>query len=200
MAQIKRFKWVNETPVAPRNLDVGFTGSTIEIFNLSTPAALYWTLDMGQDSVFNVGVPAFITSNGVTLLSQDSTFGANVSGFTNAAPGVLTVNDTATFGFAVGDTIKVASLADDGSGTNSLNSEFTIASFTATAITLVEDTSVTGFSVYVSGGIVTRVSDINGVAIPTENFAIEGLTLGTSAVGGDAESMVAVVYGENVVV
>jgi len=198
MAQIKRFSWTNPSTAVARNLDVGFTAAKIEIFNLSTVAALAWTADMADASIFNVGVPAYTTTNGVTPLAQDAAYGATISGFTNAAPGVLTVNDTATFGFAAGDTIKVASLADDGAGTSSLNASFTIASITSTTITLVEST--VGLSAYVSGGIVTRVSDTNGVAIPTENFAIRGLTLGTSAVGGNSESMVAVVYGENSVV
>jgi hypothetical protein len=200
MAQIKRFSWTNPSTAVARNLDVGFTAAKIEIYNLTTAAALAWTADMAVASIFNVGVPAYTTTNGVTPLAQDAAYGATISGFTNANPGVITVNDTATFGFAAGDTIKVADLADDGTGTASLNNTFTIASVTSTTITLVENTSVTGYSVYVSGGIVTRVSDTNGVAIPTENKAIRGLTLGTSAVGGNSEVMVAVVYGENSVV
>ena len=200
MAQIKRFSWTNASTAVARNLDVGFTTAKIEIFNLSTVAALAWTADMADASIFNVGVPAYTTTNGVTPLAQDGAFGATISAFTNANPGVITVNDTATFGFAAGDTIKVAGVADDLTGTASLNGTFTIASVTATTITLVENTSVTGYSVYVSGGTVIRVSDTSGVAIPTENFAIRGLTLGTSAVGGNSEVMVAVVYGEESVV
>ena len=200
MAQIERFAWTNPGTAVARNLNVGFQVAKIEIFNLTTAAALAWTADMATASIFNVGVPAYTTTNGVTPLSQSSAYGATISAFTNANPGVITVNDTATFGFAAGDTIKVAELADDGTGTASLNNTFTIASITSTTITLVENTSVTGYSVYVSGGVVTRVSDTNGVAIPTENFAIRGLTLGTSAVGGNSESMVAIVYGDNSVV
>lgn len=200
MAQIKRFAWTNPSTAVARNLDCGFAPAKIEIFNLTTAAALAWTDDMADDSIFNVGVPAYTTSNGVTPLAQDAAYGPAISGFTNANPGVITVNDTATFGIAAGDTIKVAGVADDGSGTNSLNNNFTVASVTATTITLVEDTSVTGYSVYVSGGFVTRVSDANGDPVALENKAIRGLTLGTSAVGGNSESMVAIVYGEEPVV
>lgn len=198
MAQIKRFAWTNPSTAVARNLDVGFTAAKIEIFNLTTAAALAWTADMAAASIFNVGVPAYTTTNGVTPLAQDAAYGATISGFTNANPGVLTVNDTATFGFAAGDTIKVAGLADDGSAANSLNGNFTVASVTSTTITLVEDTSA--YSVYVSGGVASRVSDTNGDAVPVENKAIRGLTLGTSAVGGNSESMVAIVYGEEPVV
>lgn len=198
MAQIKRFAWTNPSTAVARNLNTGFTVAKVEIYNLTTAAALAWTADMATASIFNVGVPTYTTTNGVTPLAQDATYGATISGFTNANPGVITVNDTATFGFAAGDTIKVAQLADDGSAANSLNGQFTVASVTSTTITLVENTSA--YSVYVSGGIVTRVSDTNGDAIPTENFAIRGITLGTSAVGGNSESMVAVCYSDEPVV
>ena len=200
MAQIKRFAWTNPATAVAKNLDVGFTVAKIEIYNLTTAAALAWTSNMAVASIFNVGVPAYTTTNGVTPLAQSAAYGATISGFTNANPGVITVDDTATFGYAAGDTIKVCEVADDGSGTNSLNNTFTIASVTATTITLVQNTSVTGYSVYVSGGRVIRVSNSAGAAIPIENFAIRGVRLGTSAVGGNSESMVAIVYGDNSVV
>ena len=200
MAQMKRFAWTNPASAVARNLDVGFTVAKIEIFNLTTVAALAWTADMAVASIFNVGVPAYTTTNGVTPLAQNASYGPSISGFTNANPGVITVSDTATFGIVAGDTIKVAGVADDLTGTLSLNNNFTVASVTATTITLVEDTTVTAYSVWVSGGFVTRVSDTNGVAIALENLAIEGVTLGTSAVGGNSEVMVAIVYGEEPVV
>lgn len=200
MSQIKRFIWTNAATAVAKNFSLGFTAAKVEIYNLTTVAALAWTADMADASIFNVGVPAYTTTLGVTPLSQSAAYGAIISGFTNANPGVMTVNDTATFGFAAGDTVKVAELADDGTGTASLNNTFVIASVTDTSITVVEDTSVTDYSVYVSGGVVIRVSDTNGIAIPTENKAIQGFTLGTNAVGGNAESMVAIVYGDNSVV
>jgi len=198
MAQVKRFAWTNPNPAVARNLDVGFTAAKVEIWDLTTPNRFEWTANMADASIFVLGTLAYTTTNGVTPLSQDAAFGATISGFTNANPGVITVNDTATFGFAAGDTIKVAELADDGSAANSLNGQFTIASVTSTTITLVENTSA--YSVYVSGGTVTRVSDTNGDAVPIENKAIRGLTLGTSAVGANSASMVAIVYGEEPVV
>lgn len=201
MAQIKRFEWTNPASAVARNLDVGFTAAKVEIFNLTSPAALAWTSNMATASNFNVGVPAYTTTNGVTPLSQNAAYGATISAFTNANPGVLTVNDTATFGFVIGDTIKVAQVADDGADPAlSLNraATYTIASLTSTTITL--DQNTTSDNVYVSGGVASRVSDLSGAAIPTQNFAIRGVTLGTSAVGGNSESMVAVVYGDESVV
>lgn len=199
MAQKKQFSWTNPNPAVARNLDVGFSVSKVEIWDLTTPNRFEWTSNMASAAYFTLGTLAYTTSNGVTPLSQSSTYGATISGFTNANPGVITVNDTATFGFAAGDTIKVAELADDGAAASSLNGEFTVASVTSTTITLVEDTS-SGYSAYVSGGVVTRVSDTNGDAIATQNYAIEGLTLGTGCVGANSASMVAICYGENSVV
>lgn len=199
MAQIKRFAWTNPSTAVARNLDVGFAPAKVEVWDLTTPNRFEWTEDMADASYFTLGTLAYTTSNGVTPLSQSAAYGATVSGFTNASPGVITVNDTATFGYAAGDTIKVTGIADDGSAANSLNGTFTIASVTATTITLNEATN-SGYSVYVSGGYVIRVSDTNGDAIPVENKAIQGVTLGTGAVGANSASMVAIVYGEEPVV
>ena len=200
MAQLKRFAWTNPSTAVARNLDVGFTAAKIELFNLTTPAALAWSADMADASIFNVGVPAYGTTNGVTPLSQDAAYGSAMSAMTNANPGVITCSDTAVFGFAAGDTIKVAECADDGADAAlDLNrATYTIASLTATTITL--DQNTTSDNVYVSGGVVSRVSDTNGDAVAIENKAIRGLTIGTSAVGGNSEVMVAIVYGEEPVV
>lgn len=198
MAQIKRLTWTNASTAVARNEEVGFDVAKVEIWDLTTPNRFEWTKDMADDSIFVLGTLAYTTSNGITPLSESTAVGATISGFTNAAPGVITVNDTATFGFAAGDTIKVSEVADDGSSSASLNGEFTIASVTATTITLVESTAAS--SVYVSGGKVIRVSDSSGNAIALENKAIRGLQIGTSAVGANSASMVAICYGEEPVV
>lgn len=194
MAQIKRFSWTNPSSAVARNLNTGFVVSKVEIWDLTTPNRFEWTASMATAAYFTLGTLAYTTSNGVTPLAQNTAVGATISGFTNANPGVITVNDTATFGFAAGDTIKVAELADDGSASNSLNGSFTVASTTSTTITLSENTSA--YSVYVSGGVVTRVSDTNGDPVPIENQAIRGVTLGTGCVGANSASMVAICYGE----
>ena len=197
---MKQLSWTNASTAVALNFDVGFDVAKIEIWDLTTPNRFEWTSNMADASVFVLGTLAYTTTNGVTPLAQSASYGPAISGFTNANPGVITVNDTATFGIAAGDTIKVAGVADDGSGTASLNNTFTVASVTATTITLVEDTSVTGYSVYVSGGTVIRVTDTNGDAVALENKAIRGVTLGTSAVGANSASMVAICYGEESVV
>lgn len=201
MAQMKVVSWTNPSSgTAARNQSVGFQVSEILVTNQTSGGQTYWNSEMTDGYYITQSSGTVTTSNGFTPLSQNATYGATISAFTNANPGVITVNDTATFGYAAGDTIKVTEVADDLSGTNSLNNTFTIASITSTTITLVEDTSVTGYSVYVSGGVVIRVSDSSGTPIATQNFAIQGITLGTGVVGSDDDYMTAVIRGENNVV
>jgi len=198
MAQIKRREWTNPGTAVARNEAVGFEVAKVEIWDLTTPNRFEWTANMADASYFTLGTLAYTTSNGVTPLSQNAAYGASISNITAANPAVLTVDDTATFGYAAGDTIKVTGVADDGAGT-SLNGDYTIASITATTITTATNTS-SGYSAYVSGGKAIRVSDTNGNAIPIENQAIQGVTLGTGCVGANSASMVAIFYGEEPVV
>lgn len=202
MAQVRTFSWTNPATAVARNLNVGFVVAEITTTDITNGGQWNWNSEMASGSSIDVDSGAYSASNGFTPLAQSSAYGASISGFTNANPGVISVDDVVTFGYAAGDTIKVAQVADDGSGTNSLNGQFTIASVSSSAntITLVENTSVTGYSVYVSGGTVIRVSDSDGVAIPTENFAIRGITVGTTPVGANNAVMKAVVIGKESVV
>lgn len=198
MAQVKSFTWTNPNPAVARNLDCGFDPVEITIVDLTNGGSWYWNSGFTDATVLDVDAGTIAGSNGVTPLSQNAIYGAAITGFTNANPGVITASNIAQVGIVAGDTIKVSGVADDGSTANSLNDTYTVASVTATAITLNEDTS--SDSVYVSGGVASRVSDSNGDPVPTENFAIRGLTLGTSAVGANSASMTAVVRGEEPVV
>jgi len=200
MSQIKVSGWTNPATAVVRNESIGFTVSQITVTNITDGKQYYWDSSMTAGYYVTVDDGTVTTSNGFTPLSQSTAIGATISGFTNANPGVITVNDTSTFGFAAGDTVKVCELADDLTGTASLNNTFTVASVTATTITLVEDTSVTGYSVYVSGGMVTRVTDTNSDPVPTVNYAIEGITFGTGVVGTDDDVMTYVAHGANPVV
>lgn len=201
MSQMKVSGYTNPASgTAATNISFGFQVDSITVTNSTTGAIRSWNSSMADASYFDVAAGEYTATNGFTPVSQSATYGATISGFTNANPGVLTVNDTATFGFAVGDTIEVSELADDLTGTNSLNNTYTIASLTATTITTATDTSVSGYSVYVSGGVVTRTSDTNVVSIATENFAIDGLTFGTGVVGADSDVVTYVAFGSNSVV
>lgn len=195
MSQMKVLTWTNPNPAVARNLDVGFEVDQITIIDKTNGGSFEWNSGMADASVLDVDAGTISNTNGVTPLSQSAMFGAAISGFTNANPGVITAANVSAFGFAAGDTVQVSALADDASATNSLNGTFTVASVTATTITLVENT--TAYSVYVSGGYVSRVSDSNGDPVATENVAIQGVTLGTSAVGAASASMCAVVQGAN---
>lgn len=198
MAQIKRFSWTNPSTAVARNLDVGFTVAEVTTIDVTNGGSWYWIKGMGDGYVLDVDSGTVTTSNGFTPLSQNAIYGSAISDITAANPAVLTVADTAAAGFAVGDTIKVTEVADDGAGTT-LNANYTIASLTATTITTATNTS-SGYSAYVSGGNATRVTDTNGDAIPTENVAIRGVTVGTTPVGANDAVMVAIVKGEEPVV
>lgn len=198
MAQIKRLSWTNPSTAVARNEAVGFEVAKVEIWDLTTPNRFEWTKNMANASYFTLGTLAYTTSNGITPLSQSAAYGSAISAITNANPAVITCSDTSVFGYAVGDTIKVTGVADDGAGT-SLNADYTIASLTSTTITTATNTA-SGYSAYVSGGTVIRESDTNGNAVPIENKAIEGITIGTGAVGANSASMVAICYGEEPVV
>lgn len=197
MAQVKTFTWTNPNPAVARNLDCGFDPVEITIVDLTNGGSWYWNSGFTDATVLDVDAGTIAGTNGVTPLSQNAVFGAAISGFTNANPGVITAANVAQVGIVAGDTIKVTGIADDGSATT-LNGEYTVASVTATTITTATNTSA--YSTYVSGGYVTRVSDTDSNPIPTENFAIRGLTLGTSAVGANSASMCAVVRGDEPVV
>jgi hypothetical protein len=196
MSQMKTIGWTNANPAVARNQEVGFTVSEITTVDVTNGGSWYWNSSMPSGYYLDVDAGTITTSNGFTPLAQGARFGAAITGFTNANPGVITATGLSAFGFAAGDTVEVSALADDGTGT-SLNGTYTVASVSATALTLVENTSAPTYSVYVSGGYVSRVSDTNGDPIPTENVGIRGITIGTGVVGGNSAVMVATIKGEN---
>lgn len=193
MAQIKTFSWTNPNPAVARDFNVGFEVAEITTVDVTNGGSWYWNSEMPDAYALDVDAGTIATTNGFTPLAQNAMFGAAISNFTSNNPGVITAANVSAFGFAAGDTIKVTAVADDGSGTTK-NGTFTVASVTATTITLNENT--TGYSVYVSGGFVSRVSDVNGDPVPTDNVAIRGITVGTTPVGAASASMVAIVKGQ----
>lgn len=197
MTQARKFTWTNPNPAVARNLDVGFAPDKVTIVDLTNGGSWYWNSAFTNGTVLDIDAGTIAGANGVTPLSQSSSFGPAITAFSNANPGVITATGVGTFGIVAGDTIKVVAVADDLSATT-LNQTYTVASVTATTITTATNTAA--YSVYVSGGYVQRVSDSTGTPIPTENKAIEGLTLGTNAVGAASASMVAIVESNNCVV
>ena len=198
MAQMKLVGYTNDAILVARHEVVGFTANLVIVTNIWEGKQYHWDSTM-PDGWYVKTAGGITTSNGVSRFSMSTAVGAAVSSFTNANPGVITVNDTGLFDFEVGDTIKVYEVADDNTGTNSLNNSFTIASMTVTTITLVEDTSTTGYSIYVSGGKVVRERDPEGIPVATDNAAILGITLGTDVVGYAGKVASFVAFGENAV-
>lgn len=197
MAQMETYSWTNANPALARNQSVGFEVAEITIVDVTNGGSFYWNDSMPVASVLDVDSGVVQVANGITPLSQSASYGASITAFTNANPGVITASNIATFGFATGDTIKVVGVADDLTAT-SLNQTYTVASVTSTAITTATNTSA--YSVWVSGGTVIRVSDSSGTPIPTENKAIYGITIGTNAVGAASAVISASVKGKNCVV
>ena len=197
MAQIRVLTWTNANPAVALNFDVGFTVAEITVVDQTNGGAWYWNSGMTSGYYQTVSSGTITTSNGFTPLAQSGRYAAVVSGFTNANPGVITVDNTGALGFAAGDTIQVVDLADDGTAT-SLNGQYTVASITGTTITTGTNTSA--YSVYVSGGQVRRISDTNSDPVATVNTALRGITIGTGAVGAASASMMAVVKGAESVV
>lgn len=199
MAQMKSFSWTNPAAAVARNLDCGFEVAEATSVNITDGGSFYWNDAMDDGYYLDVDAGTITTSNGFTPLNQGDVFAAAVSGFTNANPGVITASNLSALGFAAGDTIQVSNLADDQTAANSLNGEFTVASVSATQLTLSEDTS-SGYSAYVSGGLVTRSSDTNSDPVAFDNVGIRGITLGTGVVGGNNDVMVALCKSKEPVV
>ncbi len=197
MAQIKTFTWTNAGTAVARDQDVGFVVAEATTVDTTNGGSWYWNSQMADASSLVVEDGTFGTTNGFTPLSQNSNYGATMSAFTNASPGVITCGNTAVAGFAAGDTIAVERVAESGSGTSLNRRTFTIASLTATTITMDQNTSAD--AVYVSGGVVSRISDTNSVAIAQENFAIRGITVGTTPVGANSAVMVMVCKSDETV-
>lgn len=198
MAQMKSFSWTNPNPAVARNLNCGFEVAEATTVDVTNGGSWYWNTGMADGYYLDVDAGTITTSNGFTPYNLGAVFGAAISAFTNANPGVITATNVSALGFAAGDTINVMGLADDQSAATSLNGQFTVASVTATTITLVENTSA--YSVYVSGGFAVRVSDTNGDPVAYDNVGSRGVTCGTGCVGAASAVMAAFCKSEEPVV
>lgn len=196
------------TPLAALDVQVGFIPGLIQLTNLSqvsVPVATHGFKAMWQSGMVDgsaiitaySGALADMTSfvaapNGISLLNplgfEQAQYGATISGFSNAANGVITVDSTARLNIALGSKIRVAALADNQTGTGGLNGDYDVLSITATTITVVQST--VGKAVYVSGGFVTVLQNSLPTVpnppfniysnVPTWfNSAIQGFTIGT---------------------
>ncbi len=226
MSQQSLFTTVQLAASTAANIYVqcGFTPGYISLINLTqvkTPTntngwKAFWQTGMAAASAVvttyktatNINdVTTYVSSGGITLLnplgSEAGQYGANVSGFTNASPGVITVDSTTPPQITAGCIIRVALVADNQAGTQSLNGDYYVASVTPTTITLgtapaglwtqttLSAANTTGYSVYVSGGVVTVLQNANATTPnPPHNIysdvpdwwnqASQGFIIGTS--------------------
>lgn len=200
MAQQATFTWTNPAAAVARFQEIGFEPAHIVVMAISgTSTRFEWNDQMPAAAYYNSKTDTYTTTNGFTYVSNagPAVFGSAVSAFTNANPGVITVADGSKF--RVGDVINVTQLADDGAGTDTLNGQYTIASIAGNALTTT--TNTTGYSAYVSGGVVYVYErlDINDDLQPVinDNSTSVGVTLGTGVVGGNSQVMVMTVWGKN---
>ena len=148
---------------------------------------------------------SYITTGGITILNplgstvgpfgiqmgtEQAQYGANVSGFTNANPGVITVDSTYNANITAGSVIRVANLADTQVGPT-LNGNYYVASVTGTTVTLgtppagfvwynangsvISSLNTTSSGVYISGGSVTVLQNSNPV-LPNPPFNVNSPT------------------------
>lgn len=182
--QLKTYAWTNPASAVAKNIDLGFVPSAVWITNITDGQQYYWDENFTDGYVLDVDAGSMSTSQGVTPLNQSAGFLSEISAFTAANPGVITVADGSLF--SAGDTIVVTQIADDQSG-SSLNTEYPIASISGNALTTGTNTS--SYSAYVSGGVAYRKTDSAGNPVSFSNSAIHGVALGTTAVGGNSDSM-----------
>ncbi len=210
-------------------VDLGFTPGRIELINLTKMQAnphvatvgwkAFWQTGMASGTAISTAFGASttfydVTSNvasaGITLLnplgSEAGQYGAVVSGFTNANPGVLTVDSTANANIAAGCIIRVSLVADNQAGPT-LNGDYYVTSVTPTTITVgtapaglwsqttLNSLNTTSSGVYVSGGAVTLLQTASATTpnppntiysnVPKwYNEAQQGFIIGTSVFPG----------------
>lgn len=230
MSQQSLFTTVTLNAASSANIYVktGFVPGLIQLTNLTKlqagPAAT-----VGYKSFWQYGMPsgtavstvwgasttfydttAYVSSNGITLLnplgSEHSQYGAVVSAFTNANPGVITVDSTANAQITAGCVIRVSLVANTFAGPT-LNGDYYVASVTPTTITLgtapagtwsqttLSSLNTAASGVYISGGVVTLLQTAAATTpnppynvysnVPSwYNEGIQGFILGTSVFAG----------------
>lgn len=195
MAQIYRTSWTNPASAVAKNISVGFSPSRVTTYDITNGASWVWVYGMPAAYCMRVDTGAMVTSNGYTALAESTLYGAPVTAISKSSTTTVTCSYLDQFSFTAGDTVKLTEVADDGTATT-LNGTYTVSSVTATTVVLTANTT-TGYSVYVSGGYLSQVSDSNGKAYAQVNVAIRGAIIGTGMVGANNASMLAIFEGAN---
>lgn len=213
MAQMKTYSFTSAASLANVDINVGFDAAKVEVYNqtaygsVTNPGSVQqavWvdTMSNGQAlTLLNTAgaateTSAYITTLGISMITDSAIFGSAISAYTNANPAVITVADAVGAGFAVGDTVQIAEMAYSGAGTNP-NQEYVIASISGNAITTTENSSAYG--VRVSGGNLFRVRNSLGQPVAITNRGQRKVRIGTGAQTASSVCHV-VIYGKNSVV
>lgn len=211
--QMKTYSFTSAASPVNEDINVGFDAAKVEVYNetgqgsSANPGVVqqaFWTDTMSDAEAITIKntagaatlTSAFISSAGISMIEDGAIYGSAVSAFTNANPGVITVEDAEGAGFAVGDTIQISGMAYSGAGANP-NQTYTIASISGNALTTTENTS--SYGVRVSGGNCFRVSDSNGKPIAIYNRGQRKVRIGTG-VQAASSTIHVVIYGKNCVV
>lgn len=213
MSQMKTYSFTSAASPANVDINVGFDVAFVELINQTgqgssaNPGVVKrarWSDTMANGEAALVkntdgaatDTSSFITTLGFSMITDSATYGSAISAFTNANPAVITVDDAAGAGFAVGDTVQIAEMAYSGAGTNP-NQQYVIASISGNAITTTENS--TSYGVRVSGGNLFRVSDSDGKPVAIVNRGQRKLRIGTGLQAASSEIHV-IMWGKNSVV
>lgn len=176
---------------AAYNLICGFKPNMVRIVNLSkfatdgTACEFLWTDSMPNAYAY-AGIAdatginrSIITTNGVTPYSIESftDIGQVITGITAANPAVVTVSSTA--GYAVGNGVRIKDVV----GTTEMNGNMYKVSVVNGATTFSLDLDSSGLTAYSSGGNAYNQS------LTMVDSGGAGVTLGTSVVGADGDSL-----------
>ena len=194
MAQLFQTSWTNPSSAVAKNISVGFAPVRVTTYDITNGAAWVWVYGMTAGYCQRVDTGAMVTSNGFTPLAESTLYGAPITAISKSSTTAFTCSYLDQFAFAVGDVVKATEIADDGTGIT-LNGSYTVSVVSATQITCTKNTTA-GYSVWVSGGYLSRVSDINGYPVYQKNFAIQGGTIGTTMVGANSAAMLAIFEGQ----
>ena len=213
MSQMKTYSFTSAASPANVDINVGFDVAFVELIsqtgqgssaNPGVVKRARWSDTMANGEAALVkntdgaatDTSSFITTLGFSMITDSATYGSAISAFTNANPAVITVDDAAGAGFAVGDTVQIAEMAYSGAGTNP-NQQYVIASISGNAITTTENS--TSYGVRVSGGNLFRVSDSDGKPVAIVNRGQRKLRIGTGLQAASSEIHV-IMWGKNSVV
>ena len=198
MAQLKQYSWTNPSSAVAKDVSVGFAPVRVTTYDITNGAAWVWVYGMTAGYCQRVDTGVMVTSNGWTPLAESTLYGAPITAISKSSTTAFTCSYLDQFSFAVGDVVKATEIADDLTAIT-LNGSYTVSAVSATQITCTKNTT-SGYSVYVSGGYLSRVSDINGAPVAQQNVAIVGGIIGTTMVGANSASMLVIYEGANSVV